>query len=170
MIVECNKLKDYYITPIFAKKLCMQSQSVRGEEARNYFLAMEKKALQPTNTLPTDYISALEALIVSEKSKLELQSVVDHKNKVVLEHIEKVPAKTMRTTINELVRSFSSNNGMQYRFVWHSLYKEFKALHHIDLSIRAKNDKRLSAIDFAEKLGQLENLYYISLKMFELYE
>jgi phage anti-repressor protein len=46
IVVEGQKLKDYYLTPIFAKKLCMQSQSVRGEEARNYFIAMEQIALK----------------------------------------------------------------------------------------------------------------------------
>jgi hypothetical protein len=121
-----------------------------------------------TPALPSDFISALEALLVAEKQKAELTQTLEHKNKIVLEYVAKVPAKTMRTTINEIVIAYAHEQGMQYNFVWNKLYKEFKALYHIDLKVRSQNDHRLSTIEFAEKLGQLENLYFLSLKMFEI--
>ncbi len=44
---------DFLITIDFAKKLCMQARTEKGEEARNYFLKCEKELLQITqNPIP----------------------------------------------------------------------------------------------------------------------
>ena len=43
MDVEGNIVRDYKITSDFAKKLSMSSNSERGEQARNYFITVEKK-------------------------------------------------------------------------------------------------------------------------------
>lgn len=43
MNVEGNIVRDYKITSDFAKKLSMSSNSERGEQARNYFITVEKK-------------------------------------------------------------------------------------------------------------------------------
>ena len=46
--INPNPTKDYKLTIDFAKKLCMVSKSERGEQARNYFIEVEKlfKAIQ----------------------------------------------------------------------------------------------------------------------------
>jgi len=46
MNVDRNKYnpkptQDYYLTASFAKKLCMTSNSPRGEQARDYFIKVE---------------------------------------------------------------------------------------------------------------------------------
>ncbi|MDO5665141.1 MAG: antA/AntB antirepressor family protein [Bacteroidia bacterium] len=43
-----NKTKDYILTLDFAKKLCMQARTQRGEDLRNYFLEVEKVAMSQT--------------------------------------------------------------------------------------------------------------------------
>jgi hypothetical protein len=50
--------------------------------------------------------------------------------------------------------------------VWGKLYEEFKYRFHIDLKARAKKGK--SKIQIAEEIGELENLYNLSLEMFEV--
>lgn len=42
-----NRAKDYILTLDFAKKLCMQARTEKGEEIRDYFLEVEKKANTP---------------------------------------------------------------------------------------------------------------------------
>lgn len=42
---------NYNLTIDFAKKLCMVSKSERGEQARNYFIEVEKRYIQNTTTV-----------------------------------------------------------------------------------------------------------------------
>ena len=64
-----------------AKEICMVERNDKGCEARKYFIECEKIAKQQVKSLPTDYITSLEALVVLEKEKeilrLENQSQAD---------------------------------------------------------------------------------------------
>jgi len=110
-----------------------------------------------------------EAVAEIERLEGELQATtktLEHKQSIIVDMAEKVPAKTMRATINEAVRNYASSNHLVYNFVWNKLYKEFKYVYNIDLQTRAKHSKK-SAIDEAEKAGKLEDLYLLTLKMYE---
>jgi phage regulator Rha-like protein len=124
----------------------------------------------PSYTI-TDPIARAKAWIAEQEQALheraELARQLDHKQSIVLELTENIPDKTLRIKINEIVRAYAKNEGVFYNFIWRRLYKEFKAIYHIDLSTRAKN-KNQSIIDIAESLGQLENLYTLALKTFEI--
>ena len=102
-------------------------------------------------------------LVTNELKKLKAE--LDYKNQIVIEHIEKVPPQTMRITINRIVREYASANNLLFSSVWNKLYQEFKYLYHIDLKVRAKNQ---TPIELAEEKGILEDLYNLSLKIFEL--
>lgn len=46
LMMNGNQTKDYIISLDFAKKLCMQARTDKGELIRNYFLEVEKVAIQ----------------------------------------------------------------------------------------------------------------------------
>lgn len=133
------------------------------------FEAMEKKLASANKELSTlDILKLATSEIERLSSQLvETQATLDHKQAVIVDLAEKVPAKTMRATINEVVRAFAVREGRMFNYVWKDLYKEFKYLYSVDLETRAKHAKQ-SKIDIAEEIGQLENLYLLSLKMFEI--
>jgi Rha family phage regulatory protein len=133
------------------------------------FNQMERQLSEaiPTLQAPQDYPSALRALATQYEVNQLINKQLEHKQKVIVDLAEQVPPKKMRTVINEVVRAYAHGEGVLYNYVWNRLYKEFKAIYHIDLSTRAKHRDQ-SKIDIAEDIGQLENLYLLALKMFEL--
>jgi anti-repressor protein len=73
-----NETKDYQLTIDFAKHLCMLSRSEKGKQARNYFVEIEKRALQPTFKLPATFAEALRQLAstVEENEQLQQQNAL----------------------------------------------------------------------------------------------
>ncbi len=73
LMLNGNKTKDYILTLDFAKKLCMQARTQRGEDMRNYFLEVERiaqEAITPQISSAkiqelTDRLHRLESLTVS---------------------------------------------------------------------------------------------------------
>lgn len=128
-----------------------------------------KTELKPAKELTTIEILELTTNEIKRlKSQLETTTkTLEYKQSIIVDMAEKVPAKTMRATINEVVRNYASSNHLVYNFVWNKLYKEFKYIHGVDLQTRAKHSKK-SVIDEAEKDGRLEDLYLLTLKMYEI--
>lgn len=77
--VEGNKTVDYTLTATFAKKLAMTSNSVRGEQAREYFIKVEeqlKKAvisLQSQNTQSQQHVQIIQQKITLDEIVLLTQ-------------------------------------------------------------------------------------------------
>lgn len=110
-----------------------------------------------------------EAVAEIERLEGELQATtktLEHKQSIIVDMADKVPAKTMRATINEVVKSYAKTNGFVFSNIWSNLYKEFKYIYNIDLTTRAKHSKK-KPLDEAEKAGKLEELYLLALKMYE---
>jgi anti-repressor protein len=75
-----QKLKEYFVSIDMAKELSMVDRGERGKEVRKYFLNCEKslkESLQRAPMLPTNFVEALEMLVVSEKQKVALTSKVE---------------------------------------------------------------------------------------------
>jgi anti-repressor protein len=71
-------IQDFVITIDMAKELSMIQRTDKGKQARLYFIECERLSKHPiqqvvTQPLPTDFISALEHLLVSKKSELALE-------------------------------------------------------------------------------------------------
>ncbi len=70
--VEGNETKDYKLTTAFAKKLCMTSQSTRGEQARDYFIRVEqtlKEVALKTKQPSTDKNKRLEIMEMNARTR-----------------------------------------------------------------------------------------------------
>lgn len=65
---------NYLLSIDFAKKLCMVSKSPKGEQARNYFIEVEKRYKVVTQSaLPHSYAEALRELAATVEQKEALQ-------------------------------------------------------------------------------------------------
>ena len=89
--IEGNIVKDYKITSDFAKKLSMTSNSKRGEQARNYFIEVEKKLKEKIEN-ENKRNNALIAIINSKndiEQALAIRNYTEIIEQPLLETIEK---------------------------------------------------------------------------------
>jgi anti-repressor protein len=132
------------------------------------FNLMESQLSKP-KVLTTLEVLQLATSKIEELSKelTETKLELEHKQAVIVDITETVPPQTMRATINRVVRDYSKLKGIYFNFVWNKLYTEFKYIYNVDLKTRAKNQKK-APIQVAQDTDNLENLYKLSLKMFEV--
>lgn len=64
-------LKEYHITLDMAKELCMLERSELGQQARRYFIRMEKEAIAARNALPVPSVNE-NAVSLSKDRYIEL--------------------------------------------------------------------------------------------------
>ena len=65
------EIHEYHITLDMAKELCMLERSELGQQARRYFIRMEKEALAARQTLPAPTVAA-NAVHISKDRYIEL--------------------------------------------------------------------------------------------------
>ena len=119
--------------------------------------------------LPTDYLSALKALVASEEEKQQLQLENNHKQEVIQGLTEEISISDMRSILNRVIRK-----GGKYQERYSALYQAYKDTYHIDLKVRFKNynekhsPKYKSVLEYADKkLDAIKELYKIACKLFE---
>jgi len=116
--------KDYALTLDTAKKVSMSEQTNKGNEVRDYFITMEKKAIQLVSYQIQDPIKRAEAWIEEQKEKLLLAESNEAKQKTIdiLTHSLKVyntteiakelgfnSAQQLNTRLNELGIQYKTN-------------------------------------------------------------
>ena len=65
---------NYYLSVPFAKKLCMLSKSERGEQARNYFIEVERR-YQTSSQLPT----MTQAQLIAGIAQIRTQNMAQYR-------------------------------------------------------------------------------------------
>ena len=110
--------------------------------------------------------------VINNQNKLisEQKNEIRRKSDVIQGFAEDISNPTKRKILNEVVR-----HGGNYKERWNCLYKEFKAVYGIDVSVRYKNyvekgikPKMVSKLDYVErKLDMLDELYGLAVKLYE---
>ena len=119
--------------------------------------------------LPTDYLSALKALVASEEEKQQLQLENNHKQEVIQGFTDNISISDKRSILNKVIRK-----GGKYKERYSALYQTYKDTYHIDIKKRFENyninnsPKCKSVLDYADKhLNAIGELYNIACKLFE---
>lgn len=164
---------DFAITIDFAKKLSMQSQNEKGEEARNYFIACENRLKEITQK-PLSQIDLIIQSALQLKEQEQRLSAVETKVDVLMQireeaeaelkalpvATESVPELPLRDKIRMLVNRYCSATGLFQKEVWDNVYQTLYYNYHIAIKGYAKN-KTESWIDVAERKGFLDKIYTI---------
>ncbi|RHU03298.1 MULTISPECIES: antA/AntB antirepressor family protein [Erysipelotrichaceae] len=110
-----NFAEDYKLTSDFAKKLSMTAKNEKGEEARNYFVAVENKAKETalnTQQLATIVMSLADSFKVMQDTVNNLTAIV---NKLVErldkqeEQLAEIPVDDDALTVEEAYNYLVSN-------------------------------------------------------------
>lgn len=67
--VEGNIVSDYVLTTSFAKKLCMLSKTKVGENIRDYFIEIEKRATKPLSQL--DILAQSVVILQAQEKRVQ---------------------------------------------------------------------------------------------------
>ena len=122
------KIDDYIITIDMAKEICMIQRSDIGKEFRKYFIECEKQLKEvvqkPQTQLPTDYLSALKALVASEEEKQRLTKKIEE-DKPKVEYTDNVLQAEGLITTTAIAKDFGmsarklngilNKEGIQYK-------------------------------------------------------
>lgn len=103
-------------------------------------------------------IEALEADMQAQQAK---QRAAEEALSLLPEPSEPAPAKSIRASLNERVRSFVSSSGVEYTTAWGKLYKELYYRAHFDATTRTLA-KGQHMLDLVEEAGLLPTLYAIA--------
>ena len=101
-----NPTKDFKLSAEFAKKLAMGSHTLKGEEARNYFVQVEDKLKEITKTM---------RLVLSDKDKAILNIVnatSDIERANAISYYDKVVTKPLLDQLDKYERFLCEKTGM----------------------------------------------------------
>ena len=168
--VEGNIVQDFELSISFAKKLCMLSKSDRGNQAREYFLEVERRYQQ--NQLPAMTNAQLIAAIAQnladqEQATLALSArteKVERRLELVKDTFAKRDDENWRNNINHDLSRIVKARQVDHQTVRTESYQLLEERARCDLSSRVRNLKaRLSdsgaaksKIESANKLDVIE--------------
>ena len=174
---------DYALTLDTAKEISMIQRSDKGKQARQYFIACEKKLKEVVAKPLTQaelILAQAQALVDVERKLNSVEAKVDRIVKAqedVMAQLEaiplvegEIPEQSARSKVNELVRHYSSISGIGYRDVWNSIYKTLLYNYGINVSgIKAVKPNE-SKFDKAIRVGHLDTIHLVISEMIRKYQ
>lgn len=144
-----NNCKDYRLTTDFAKHLSMESHSVRGKEARQYFIAVEDKAKEMVinRSQLSPQMQMLMGMVEAQaKQELEQKRQAEQVNRIEqtvsnMKEIFTEPIGDWKNDINARVREISIKSGIEYQELYGQMYGELENTAHCSLKRLQDNKK-----------------------------
>lgn len=177
--VEGNIVQDFELSISFAKKLCMLSKSERGNQAREYFLEVERRYQQ--SSLPAMTNAQLIAAIAQnladqEQATLALSArteKVERRLELVKDTIIKRDDDNWRENINADLCRIVKSSGMDYQTIKAESYRLLDERGRCDVATRLRNMRsrmlengatktavgKLNKLDVIEQDPKLKEIY-----------
>jgi prophage antirepressor-like protein len=96
-------------------------------------------------------------ILALEKHNREAEESLKHVERSSLE----LPEKSVRSKVNELVRSYCLSNNLKYSDVWGRVYAEFRYRYSIDIKRRAKN-RGMKVLDLVADMDKMDELFAVA--------
>ena len=174
--------KEYFLSIDMAKELSMIERSDKGKQARMYFIECEKKLKEVIQKpMTTAQMFALQAKAMLEME--ERMNVMDDKINFIYEQYqngqkqlallplseEPIPEQTLRSKINELVRSYATMVGADYKDVWVRVYKDLYYRYGVNVNAVKSIKNRETKLEKLERTGNLSQAHSVISEMIRIY-
>ncbi|MCR0487675.1 ORF6C domain-containing protein [[Clostridium] innocuum] len=152
IVLNGNECKDYKLTTDLAKHLSMESHSIRGKEARDYYVTIENKSKEAAIQL-SGLSAEMQALLMHDKKLVE-----QDKRIAVLENntsLDTRQRRKIRNAIHSAVASacggiktvaYKENSKRVYKAVYNFLYDYYDISEYADIP-KVKCSEALSLIE-----------------------
>lgn len=175
--------KEYFLSIDMAKELSMIERSDKGKQARMYFIECEKKLKEVIQKpMTTAQMFALQAKAMLEME--ERMNVMDDKINFIYEQYqngqkqlallplseEPMPEQSLRSKINELVRSYATMVGADYKDVWVRVYKDLYYRYGVNVNAVKSIKNRETKLEKLERTGNLSQAHSVISEMIRIYK
>ena len=176
-------LKEYALTLDMAKELAMVEGNEKGRQARRYFIECEKKLRE----IVTKPMTAFELIAAQAQAMVEMEkrmNAMDEKINFIYDQYqngqkqlsllplseEPMPEQSLRSKINELVRSYATMVGADYRDVWVRVYKDLYYRYGINVNAVKSIKNRETKLEKLERTGNLSKAHTVISEMIRIYK
>lgn len=176
-------LKEYALTLDMAKELAMVEGNEKGRQARRYFIECEKKLRE----IVTKPMTAFELIAAQAQAMVEMEkrmNAMDEKINFIYDQYqngqkqlallplseEPMPEQSLRSKINELVRSYATMVGADYKDVWVRVYKDLYYRYGVNVNAVKSIKNRETKLEKLERTGNLSKAHSVISEMIRIYK
>ncbi len=157
-------------------RLILKSRKPEAKEFQRWVTHDVLPSIRKTGSYSVNPMSEIDMIIASATALKALRSDVEQvKTRMAgieqtQQHIEAVlvpiPEVSTRMKLNEIVREYCIKTGSEFNNTWRQLYREFRNRTGKDLVNRQKLAGETSCLDVAERLGLIDQLFSLAVKLF----
>lgn len=175
--------KEYTLSIDMAKELSMIERSDKGKLARQYFIECERK-LKEVIQKP---MTTLELIAAQAQAMVEMEkrmNAMDDKINFIYDQYqnsqkqlallplseEPMPEQSLRSKINELVRSYATMVRADYKDVWIRVYKDLYYRYGVNVNAVKSIKNRETKLEKLERTGNLSQAHSVISEMIRVYK